>query len=152
MCGVEVAVSVMSQHVKTVPCKVRRLIRDAHANGLVRCEDAVFIHLSMMDVRAGKIKTGIITHPGKPATYSAVEEAWADVVAVALMRKTGQPLEMRIDAVRRYAEWRKENPMEIVYTSTEDAVRNDGWRNCKETDVSFNRKGSVVRYDGGGAL
>lgn len=156
LCGVEVAASVAKQHTNTVPCEVRRLIKTAHENGLVRCEDAIFSQLTSAEltganVRAGKLKTGITTHPGKADMYSAIEESWADSVAVALMRRAEWSMEMRLDAVRRYAEWRKDNPLETVHAIAEETTRVDGWKNCREIGVSFSRRGTMVRYDGGGA-
>lgn len=148
-CGVEIADDVLAEHTKSVLCSTKTLAKQAELSGLVRCEDAIFEQLSGTGALVVKLKTGVKPHDAQIRSisgFNAVEEQWADSVAVALMRRAGRPMEDRIRAVKTYAKWREEHPMERVSIGEEENQHVESWCNRREIGIQF--KHGTVRYNG----
>ncbi len=148
-CGVEVLESVLEQHAQSVPCHARTLARQAELRGLVRCEDAIASQLKGTQASVEMLKTGICTHTSvsrKHDPYDFMEEMWVDRVVLEILRSEAWTPEERVQAVNKYATWRKRYPHAPVRVPL--AINQSySLEIDRDVTISFTKRAGVI-YDG----
>lgn len=159
-CGVEIDKKMHTQHADSIPCVAMALAKQAGRDGYVKCEEAMFVLLCSVtpldhpSALVSKLKTGIETSnqfQRKLVAYNAIEELWADRVAVEMIRQMQWSMEARLQAVRRYAAWKQHNATEAVDVGGAPTGKVDPWTTNgvaigESLGVAFGR--NRVSYDG----